>query len=987
MKKLIVLTFIFILLCGIMTAAVSATDGAASVTEPDVALKGASLALEDNVYIYFMMSNEVATADDWGVIFYLEDPGENASYEVATAEGSSAVVRSKGDGYAWTDPASGNVYYSFNYGVAAKQMTDVVYGQGYARVGDTYYCSSVVPYSAQIYAGNKLGIIDPNKKTQDSQLIELLERMLTYGSSSQKYFNYRLDDLADTILKWSTGLEFYSFGDGTCRLSDIGTCMDNEVYIPKFSPAGDRVVSVGTMAFYNWAGGDDNLDNVTGVHIPSGVTEIGDSAFGYCRALVNVSLPHGLTHIGSGAFDDTAFHDNFEGNALYCGTYLLAHRSGSEEHVTVREGTELIAESVFEYDTTITGITLQEGMIGIGKFAFRGCTSLQTISLPAGLTTIGSSAFRKCAVLNNVVLPRGLVSIGSSAFRECAGLTSITLPEGLVSIENYAFRGSALTSIAIPESVREIGYRAFYDCTELAALTLSQSLEHMGKQAFADTAYYSDDANWDMVDGERATLYIGNCLAEATTAAGKNVTIREGTRLICDRAFEACTTTLESVTLPASLKVIDDEAFCGCEKLGDTTLPSALTTIGDYAFENTLLTTLRIPASVTDIGVGAFVGTNLTTVELDAANRSYRMRNNSLIELRTKTLLMSFIGGTIPADIGITRIADYAFCYRDDLRSIVVPAGITHIGEGAFYECDSLETVELPVGIVELNYYTFYNCASLKSVKLPSTLKYMGEEEFYGCTSLKTIELPSGMNYLNTSLFENSGLESITIPNGVEEIGYYTFRGCTSLETVVIPNSVKFMNDSVFAGCTSLESITLPSGLTTVPSEAFMGCTSLKTVVLPDGLKYINDFAFKGCTALKSITLPDNFDDFYEGAFENSGLESIVIPRLVNSISPAAFAGCTALDTITLHEDVTLIYRDAFRGAHINTINLPNSLETIGSSAFEACSRADGSATVVNYAGTEAEWANVSKAPADATAGTNAWDHNANLTITFAPTT
>ncbi len=136
------------------------------------------------------------------------------------------------------------------------------------------------------------------------------------------------------------------------------------------------------------------------------------------------------------------------------------------------------------------------------------------------------------------------------------------------------------------------------------------------------------------------------------------------------------------------------------------------------------------------------------------------------------------------------------------------------------------------------------------------------------------------------------------------------------------------------------------------------------------------------------VTVREGTELIAESVFkDDTTITGITLPSSLRYIDDYAFDDCTKLQSITLQENVTLIYRDAFRGAHINTINLPNSLETIGSSAFEACSRADGSATVVNYAGTEAEWANVSKAPADATAGTNAWDHNANLTITFAPTT
>lgn len=70
-------------------------------------------------------------------------------------------------------------------------------------------------------------------------------------------------------------------------------------------------------------------------------------------------------------------------------------------------------------------------------------------------------------------------------------------------------------------------------------------------------------------------------------------------------------------SLPASLLVIDDEAFAGNTGLTSLKLPSKLTTIGKSAFKGcTNLTTIRIPASVSSIGEGAFDGCPLQYAEV-----------------------------------------------------------------------------------------------------------------------------------------------------------------------------------------------------------------------------------------------------------------------------------------------------------------------------------------------------------------------------------
>ena len=131
-------------------------------------------------------------------------------------------------------------------------------------------------------------------------------------------------------------------------------------------------------------------------------------------------------------------------------------------------GTNAIGESAFEDCSGLTSITLPSGVTSIGESAFKDCSGLTSITLPSGVTSIGKSVFRGCCGLTSITLPSVVTSIGESAFENCSGLTNITLPFGVTSIGESAFKGcGGLTSLTIHSDVTEISYSAFWGCTGL----------------------------------------------------------------------------------------------------------------------------------------------------------------------------------------------------------------------------------------------------------------------------------------------------------------------------------------------------------------------------------------------------------------------------------------------------------------------------------------------------------------------------------------
>ena len=149
------------------------------------------------------------------------------------------------------------------------------------------------------------------------------------------------------------------------------------------------------------------------------------------------------------------------------GAYAFRGCSGLTS-LTLPSGVTSIGEDAFRGCSGLTSLTLPSGVTSIGNSTFSGCSGLTSLTLPSGVTWIGGATFSGCSGLTSLTLPSGVTSIGESAFEDCSGLTSLTLPSGVTSIGSYAFEGcSGLTSLTLSSGVTSIGYYAFSGCSGL----------------------------------------------------------------------------------------------------------------------------------------------------------------------------------------------------------------------------------------------------------------------------------------------------------------------------------------------------------------------------------------------------------------------------------------------------------------------------------------------------------------------------------------
>ena len=593
-----------------------------------------------------------------------------------------------------------------------------------------------------------------------------------------------------------------------------------------------------------------NGEEITELVIPEGVTRITDSAFSHCLAFTSVTLPESLVEIASSAFFDCR----------------------SLPTITLPDSLNSIGDGAFGNCINLRSITVPDTVGTIGGNAFASCGALTSVILPAGLKELGRSMFYGCTSLPKIDLPDGIEVIGKFAFNGCTVLEEIGFPKGLVAIEDYAFSDcKKLSDIILPEGVRTIGEEAFHFCDGLTSVTLPDSIRSIGADAFSKGTYQSgkvtlklniaDLKAWCTTPKELPLSYYTSLTYLIHGENVKDLVIPEGVETIREKAF-CHFTSLETVTLPQSLKSIGNMAFHGCTSLRETVFGENLEEVGAGAFSRcTSLVSLTLPKYCKRIGYKAFSGCS-------------------------------------------------------SLRSAVLPETLAEIESEAFKDCTSLEEITLPAAVKTIGMQAFYHtaicgitvpeadcwgesafayCKHLKSATLLDN--YLPERIFYDCSDLESLTLTKALTGIGDEALTNTGITALTITADCQNFGkkalpedltltvdlsdHDLFRLCQSplrfpenlnrryrlngkpITELVIPDGVETIAAKAFMRAVDLRSVTVPASVRTIEALAFFGCPSLKAVNLPDTDIVISDIAFDDIRLPPYPDDPDSFTHCY----------------------------------------------------------------------------------------------------------------------------
>ena len=570
--------------------------------------------------------------------------------------------------------------------------------------------------------------------------------------------------ISSTAFVGSNAIEKIIVAGGNANYSSVdGALLNKEktsiILYPK-SKSGefvipDTVTSISDHAF-------DNVPNLTKITIGANVKTIGARAFQNCNSLETVIFKDSDTikkTIGNYAFYKCPALSKVDfGNAVKSiGSYSFAVND-SIKSIELPDSLESIGDGAFFCNRKLTNIVFTgENLTSIGSNAFQDCDSLTELNLKgngetvidygafcgndalkkislAGIKTIDNSAFEDCGDLNSVNFGEGLLSIGSCAFLNCPNIETVSLPESLTTINNGAFKEcSKLTSIDIPNKVTELNDITFANCTSLKNVSIGS-----GCTSISTTAFFGASSI------DRITVSEDN----------KNFTAVDGV------LYNKDMTTL--VLYPKNCS-------------GEFAVPDTVTTIADYAFDNSPnITKVTIGKNVKTIGFYAFSGNKkLETVEFTGNN--------------------------------LTSIEDEAFSDCIALSELNITGNGLVINSDAFYRNYALKSLTLGTGVKTINSYAFRQCTSLETVNIGNDVETIGYYAFYNNNNLKQLVLGKGLNSIDSSAF--SGYKDLTVYCYEDTYGHEYAKGMSNVD-------IKFIHDNYYvvdlkASAVSSNSVTM----------------------------------------------------------------------------------------------------------------------------------------------------------------------------------
>ena len=538
-------------------------------------------------------------------------------------------------------------------------------------------------------------------------------------------------------------------------------------------------------------------------------------------------------------------------------------------------------------------LVIGEGITEVGNCAFCIMTSLQKVYLPKSVTCLNIHAFFNCNSLEEMNFEdSSLTTIGMGAL-ESNNFSKIKLPSSLTNLGHRAFAfnknlkevkfcGTAspvcdsnvfencvnLTDVKVPE-----GYKSGQFCEKPVDRALNENCKIGGS--------CGENMLWELNDG---TLNI--------TGTGEMNSYG-----ISGGPWKDYKDEITNVIIGDGVESIGIYAFNEYNKLAQVRFPEGLKSIGKKAFYNCPIKNLSIPTSVKHIDDEAFCGHVTEILEIPSCIELSKIGEYGSLAGSVKKFALKDCGDeempTLKVEDGVLYSVDgtelIAYPTAKEDRVFEIPELVKKIHSGAFRGCNNLKKLIIPEhNSLHIDAdFTFHDASfdlfycrdrgpswavSLEydvdgntNVTFYLSKNYPDKKDFCGSSAGKRVlnenckigdscgenmlwelDYDGTLNITGTGEMNSYGIgdrpweahkdeiTNVIIGDGIESIGSYAFEGCVNLQNVNISESVGQIGSGAFNNCMSPTNVNFNGLSDPGCSNAFEDCGKLESVNVPE---------------------------------------------------------------------------------------------------------------------------------------------------------
>lgn len=484
-----------------------------------------------------------------------------------------------------------------------------------------------------------------------------------------------------------------------------------------------------------------NNKKIKKVVIEKGVTSISQDAFKGCKKLKEVKIANTVKHISKRAFAKTGI-----------------------KNITIPKSVDTMGVKVFESCDNLKSITMP-GDVNVRQAesfdrTLNPDTEVDTVKFTTELnldniTYLYANNFdihkkdKNYKDIDGVIYTKD----GKELVRVPSEREEITVDENCeVFCTNaiyYSLRGfdgepvgicTEINKVVLPANVKEIDNEKHY------------RISSGSPYVFIDE-WVVENKNIRGLDELFVTVYDGENYASLKEFSSEHfpelITVKDGMYLLGDNVligFVNNENNEKNVVIPDGIKEIHGKVFNDFKNpIESVTLPEGLEVIGDYVFNETNITEIKLPSTVKEIGYSFADCAKLTKVELNE--------------------------------------------------------GLEKIGT-SFYGCSSLREVVIPntVKTIEENAFRF---TAIEKIVIPDSVEEIGENAFRVST-LSDIVIGKNVKYIGKYAFANTGWEKLVVPASVKKIDEGAFSNCSYATEIIIENKQAEISGNAFENSTKL---------------------------------------------------------------------------------------------------------------------------------------------------------------------------------------